>query len=66
MESEKPFSLESLQRDWISKVSGLEFSKRVGLWLERLEAMPAGPVLLAEQDEVEFAVVFMASVPPLW
>ena len=62
MESEKPFSLESLQRDWISKVSGLEFSKRVGLWLERLEAMPAGPVLLAEQDEVEFAVVFMASV----
>ncbi|CAI8342189.1 MAG: 2-succinylbenzoate--CoA ligase [Opitutia bacterium UBA7350] len=62
MGSERPFNLESLRRDWIMGVSGLEFSKRVDDWSNRLAKVPQGPVLLAEQDPVEFAVVFMASV----
>lgn len=62
MESELPFDLVSLKRDWIVGVSGSEFSTRLTSWLKALEASPDGPILLALSDRVDFTVVFMAAV----
>lgn len=62
METESPIKLELLQRDWISGIPGTVFAERVGAWVEVLTAAKPGPVLLAAQDRVEFATVFMAAV----
>ena len=62
MEREPPFELASLKRDWIEGVRGGLFSERVAAWLEDLKATRPGPVLLAEEDGLEFTAVFMAAV----
>lgn len=62
MEREPPFDLASLKRDWIEGVPSGLFSERVAAWLEDLEATRPGPVLLAVEDGLEFAAVFMAAV----
>lgn len=62
METEQPFELELLQRDWISGIPGSIFAGRVAEWSGVLAAAKPGPVLLASKDRIEFAAVFMAAV----